>query len=165
MGTRSLLMLCQSMVHSILSYFMSLHHYTPPRGYLHVCINTIAGVTARTVTCELAHLAQRACPPCTEAPSQLLVSLRKGIGVGVMDERVVAVAPREGLISDAEVAVWVELWLSVLLNMFRVFFLLGVGVVSHKEASWDSNEQRNSFPNGKGAQSVAFLLFYSLFKG
>ena len=58
----------------------------------------------------------------------------------VVEERVVAVAPGEWLISDAEVAVREELRLPVFRNMLLVFFLLGVGVVRHEKACWDGNE-------------------------
>ena len=83
----------------------------------------------------------------------------------VVEERVVAVAPRERLIPDAEVAVREKLRLPVFLNMLLVFFLLCVGVVRHEKACWDGNKKRNSFPKSKGTHSVAFFLFDSLFEG
>lgn len=140
-------------------------HFTTTSGYLLVrSITSTADATTHTVTCRLAQWAQQSVCP-SQTPSQLLVALRKGVGVRVVDEGVVAVAPREGLVSDAEVAVGEELWLSVLLNVLRVFLLLAVGVVRHKKTRWDSNKERNSLPKGKGAQSMAFLLFDSLFEG
>ena len=121
-------------------------HSTTTSGYLLVrSITNTADATKHTVTRGLAQWAQQpVCP--SQTPSQLLVALRKGVGVRVVDEGVVAVAPREGLVSDAEVAVGEELWLSVLLNVLRVFLLLAVGVVRHKKTRWDSNEERNSLP-------------------
>ena len=103
-------------------------------------------------------------PSCTDS-LQLLVALGKSVGVRVVEERVVAVAPGEWLISDAEVAVREELRLPVFRNMLLVFFLLGVGVVRHEKACWDGNKKRNPFPKGKGTHSVAFFLFDSLFEG
>lgn len=86
-----------------------------------------------------------------------LIAIWQGIGVGIVKQTVVPVAPGKRLGSDSQVAVGNERILSVLLNVVVMGFLFPYGAVGTQKATGNGNEQRDGSPRTRCFQSVLFF--------
>ena len=87
----------------------------------------------------------------------LLVAIWQGIGVGVVKQTVVPVAPGKRFGSDSQVGVRNERILSVLLNVVMMGFLFLHGAVGTQKAPRNGDEQRYGSPRTPCFQSVLFF--------
>ena len=92
--------------------------------------------------------------------SSLLVALGQRVGLRVVEQGVVPVAPRKRLGPDAEVGVGVELWLPVFLDVVVVLVLFLPAVVGGDQAERDGPEQRDVAPRVGEAHGVVLLCLY-----
>ena len=79
--------------------------------------------------------------------------------MGVVEQRVVPVAPRKRLGPDAQVGVGVELWSPVLLDVVVVLLLLLPAVVGGGNAHGDGRKQGDVAPGVGETDGVMLLCF------
>lgn len=74
--------------------------------------------------------------------SLVLVTIRKGVGVGVVEQALVALAPREPLVTDAQMLILDELRLGM-----AVLFLVLQVCIQHAQADrWHGHEKGQLLP-------------------